>query len=130
MRRTGIVLALCVVVGVGFLMMAGSESAVGAGDKKIIKLDHRRLKVIIGKIDPEIKAAQVALQRARKDIEIAHARIKAAILDEVFGESGATEAHVIDQLKAANKSNSHALTEINAAIKHANIAQLLDTGKE
>jgi hypothetical protein len=127
MRKVGIALALFC-VGAGFVFLAGGQPTADAGDKKIV-LDHKRLKAIIAKLDPEIKAAQISLQRSKKDIEAAHSRIKAAILDEVFGETGTTEGHVIDQLKLADKHAHQALIEVNAAIKHANIAQLLDTGK-
>ena len=92
------------------------------------KIDPKKFKKIITKIDPEIKAAQVQLAAAKKALETARAKLNAAMADEVFGEKGATEGAVIDQLKASVKSTNNALADINAAIKSANKAQVLDKG--
>ena len=125
MRRYG-VFAGCVCLLAGLLVLVGSDSAQGGGGKK--KIDLARLKIIIKKLDPEIRAAQKALQTAKKDLATARARLKAAIEDEVFGEKGPTEGRVIDLLKSSVKSVDRSVTDIGAAIKAANIAQLIDRG--
>jgi len=76
--------------------------------------DVAKLRRIIKKLDPEIRAAQVALQAAKR-------RLQAALKDEVLNEKGRVEGKVIDQLKLA-------LRGVDAAIKSANKAQKLDPG--
>lgn len=76
--------------------------------------DAVKLKKILKKIDPEIKAAQSSLLAARK-------RLQKALNDEVFNEKGAVEGKVIDQLKLAMKG-------VDAALRAANKAQKLGDG--
>lgn len=82
--------------------------------KKKVKIDPAKLKKILKKIDPEIRAAQTALNTAKKNLN-------AALNDEVFGEKGAVEGAVIDQLKIALKNT-------DAAIAATRKAQTLDKG--
>jgi predicted transcriptional regulator len=70
-----------------------------------------RFKKIMKKLDPEITAAQKALQASRK-------RLQAALKDEVLKEKGPVEGKVIDQLKLS-------LRGVDAAIRAANKAQRL-----
>jgi hypothetical protein len=73
-----------------------------------------KLKKIVTKIDPEIRAAQLALRTAKS-------KLQRALNDEVFKEKGPVEGKVIDQLKVA-------LRDVDAAIKRTNLAQVLDKG--
>ncbi|MFO0967385.1 MAG: hypothetical protein U0793_17640 [Gemmataceae bacterium] len=107
----------------GLLFFGGGAG--DAGDKKL-KIDPKILKKILGKIDPEIKAAQVQLVAARKAIDAATKRIKAALVDEVLGEKGPTELKAIDELKLALKASERAHNDIVLATKHANLAQFFD----
>jgi hypothetical protein len=129
MRKLGMVLAGVTCLLVGLLLLGGSDAqGGGGGEKKGKKLDAARLKIILNKIDPEIRAAQKALARVKGDLKVAKNKLKAAIENEVFGEKGPTEGRVIDLLKAALKNTDRAITDINAAIREANIAQLVDKG--
>jgi len=85
--------------------------------KKVVALkpaEVAKFKLIMKKIDPEIRAAQQSLQGSKK-------RLQKALNDEVFREKGAVEGKVIDQLKLA-------LKHVDLAIKEANRAQRLDKG--
>ena len=92
--------------------------AAEAQDKKKVAAlkpaEVAKFKKIIKKLDPEIKAAQVSLQTAKK-------RLQKALNDEVLKEKGPVEGKVIDQLKLS-------LKHVDAAIKAANTAQKLDKG--
>src|SRR5947209_18636096 len=126
MRKFGVVFAGLTCLTVGLLVLSGSDAEGGGGKKK--KIDPARLKIIFNKIDPEIRAAQKALTRAKSDLVTAKAKIKAAIENEVFGETGPTEGRVIDLLKASLKQTDRALSEVNSAIRAANLAQIIDKG--
>jgi hypothetical protein len=91
--------------------------SVEAQDKKKLVMkpaEVAKFKLIIKKIDPEIRAAQLSLQTSKK-------RLQKALNDEVFKEKGPVEGKVIDQLKLA-------LKHVDLAIKEANRAQRLDKG--
>jgi Skp family chaperone for outer membrane proteins len=85
---------------------------VGQAKKKV----DPKLKLILKKIDPEVAAARTALLNART-------KLNAALNDEVFGEKGAVEGKVIDQLKLA-------IANVNRAIAEVNKAQKLGDSKE
>ena len=123
-KKIGIacVAVTCLVLGLSF--MANTDSADAGGLKP--KIDKARLKLILNRTDPEIKAAQKALQVARTDLLKARTAIKKAMADEVFGEKGATEAAAIDRLKLSLKACERAITDVNVALTQANIAQLVD----
>ena len=58
MRKLGMVLAGVTCLLVGLLLLGGSDAqGGGGGEKKGKKLDAARLKIILNKIDPEIRAA-------------------------------------------------------------------------
>lgn len=97
------------------VVMAGFAS-VEAQDVKKPKIDPVKLKKLLKKLDPEIKAAQAALATAK-------AKLNAALKDEVLTEKGAVEGLVIDQLKQA-------IADLNKAIAHTNKAQKLDKGSD
>jgi hypothetical protein len=129
MRKSGAILAALACFVLAVLVLAGTDPA-SAGGKKPPgkKIDPAVLKKILNKLDPEIRAAQTALQGAKKALANAKAKLNAAMEDEVFGEKGATEGKAIDQLKNAVQHVNRGIDEVNAAIKSANIAQLIDKG--
>src|SRR5262249_51348700 len=122
-----VVLSVCVALVLGVVVVNNGLSA-RADPNEPQKLDPKRFKKILAKIDPEIREAQKDLVAARKALETAKKALTAAINDEVFGEKGPTEGLVIDQLKTALKRTDAAIVDINAAIKAANKAQTLDKG--
>jgi hypothetical protein len=147
MRQLGLVLAAaaCFLISVCFLTTIDPASG---GDKKkpeIKKADISAFKLkILPKLDPEIKAAQAALGKAKKDLDqvkkdlgVARARLNAALADEALNEKGAVEAAVINLLKAARdrvdgaaKDATASAVDLAAAIKLANKAQVVDLGVE
>jgi hypothetical protein len=127
MWKIGMALSACVALVCGVLLWGGQSTA-SSSSAEPQKLDVKKFKKIINKIDPEIKAAQLQLVAARKALEAAKAKITAAMNDEIFGEKGATEGAVIDQLKHSLNSTNKSLADVNAAIKAANKAQFLDKG--
>lgn len=113
---------VCLALGVALLGDIGEASA----QQKKPKFDPSRLKLIFHKVDPEIRTAQRALQVTHTDLVKARAAITRAMNDEVFGEKGATEGAVLDELKAALNATNRAISDVNVAIRRANLAQLRD----
>ncbi|MCI0456595.1 MAG: hypothetical protein L0Z62_06400 [Gemmataceae bacterium] len=109
-RLKTLVVCLTCVLGLG-LVLLDSDSAAGGGKPKI---DPKRLKAILKRVDPEIRAAQKALREAR-------GKLMTAINDEVFGEKGATEGRVVDFLRAALKN-------VDQALANTKKAQIVDKG--
>ena len=118
----------CLLLGVFFL--SDANTALGQPGFKLPKFNVGKLKLIINKTDPEIKLAQKALVSARFDLMKARNALNKAMSDEVFGEKGATEGAVIDQLKQSLKACNNAIADVNVAIAKANLAQFIDKGSD
>jgi len=87
-----------------------------AKDKLVKDKAKKPIKKILEKLDPEIRAAVVALNNAK-------AKLKIAISDEVFTEKSGVQGKVIDKLKAASAA-------VDRAIALTQEAQKIDDGKE
>lgn len=128
-------IAMVTLVALGMLLVSDSREAAQAQDKKkidpkLVKINPKVLAKILNATDPEIKAVQKALAVALADLNKAQSLINKAMADEVFGEKGATEGAVIDELKLALKSCKNAISDCKLAQKHANIAQFKDKSKD
>jgi len=106
--------ALSAALVIGGTTLAQTPAKKAAPKAVLSKAAAAKLKKIVTKIDPEIRAAQLALRNAR-------AKLQTALNDEVFKEKGPVEGKVIDQLKIA-------LRDVDAALKRTNLAQVLDKG--
>jgi hypothetical protein len=101
-------------VAIALLALCAAEAQDRKKPAALKPAELAKFKRIIKKIDPEIRAAQLSLQTAKK-------RLQKALKDEVLTERGPVEGKVIDQLKLS-------LRGVDAAIRAANRAQKLDDG--
>ena len=79
-------------------------------------------------MDQEIQGAQKSLKSARKELEAARTKVLRALADEALNEKGPVQKKVVDRLEGSLKQTNNAIDQVDAALKSANIGQVINKG--